>query len=233
MIDEQLDARFFDIVSAAAAGGFRLRVDGGEDESPIHRENHRHQGGMPAGVIVASPPTRMRERGLRANSPPAQPKGPLLRGSGRSPRKPRRRGYRYVMPAETQIANLLYRYAECIDPDLDERCALEHARIRIDRTATTPSMRRALRSGSPLIVLYPDGHPEPSMWSPIRSSRSTGSRHRSGRSYYTVLQQTETFRCSHCCGRYHDCFECSRHLAFFLPRLTLIDMVGDISHHLS
>ncbi|OOK64595.1 hypothetical protein BZL30_9015 [Mycobacterium kansasii] len=60
MIDEQADARIaFDIGEAPQPlGGFRLRVDGGEDEVPSTAKTTGTRCGMPAGVIVASRATR-------------------------------------------------------------------------------------------------------------------------------------------------------------------------------
>src|SRR5262249_7279526 len=64
------------------------------------------------------------------------------------------------MLAETQIANLLYRYAECIDAgDLPGAAALfEHARIRIGGEDTVDAAR-LLSIWKSLIVLHPDGTP--------------------------------------------------------------------------
>jgi hypothetical protein len=55
------------------------------------------------------------------------------------------------------------------------------------------------------------------------------------RSYYTVLQQTDEFPLQTIVtGRYHDCFErVDGQWRFSYRDLTLIDMVGDVSHHLA
>jgi hypothetical protein len=68
------------------------------------------------------------------------------------------------MLAETQIMNLLYRYAECIDAgDLAGAAALfEHARVRIggsDTEQDTIDAARLLGIWKSLIVLHPDGTP--------------------------------------------------------------------------
>jgi SnoaL-like domain len=53
--------------------------------------------------------------------------------------------------------------------------------------------------------------------------------------YYTVLQRTNEFPLQTIVtGRYHDRFECVEGQWRFSYRdLTLIDMVGDVSHHLT
>ncbi|OOK64499.1 snoaL-like domain protein [Mycobacterium kansasii] len=83
--------------------------------------------------------------------------------------------------------------------------------------------------------MYPDGTPRTKhvVTNPI--IEIDGIPTRSVRSYYTVLQQTEDFPLQAIvAGRYHDCFECVEGTWRFSYRdLTLIDMVGDISHHLS
>ena len=143
------------------------------------------------------------------------------------------------MPAQTQIANLLYRYAECVDAgELDEAAALfEHARIRIDAAGhDTIDAAGLLRIWKSLIVLYPDGTPRTKhmVTNPIIEIDGHA-RTAQCRSYYTVLQQTEDFPLQAIvAGRYNDRFECVEGSWRFSYRdLTLIDMVGDISHHLS
>ncbi|WP_239657413.1 nuclear transport factor 2 family protein [Mycobacterium riyadhense] len=99
------------------------------------------------------------------------------------------------MLAETQITNLLYRYAECIDGgDLAAAAALfEHARIRIG-TDETIDAARLLGIWKSLIVLYPDGTPRTKhlVSNPIVEVDEDAGTARC-RSYYTVLQQTEEF----------------------------------------
>jgi 3-phenylpropionate/cinnamic acid dioxygenase small subunit len=130
------------------------------------------------------------------------------------------------MPAETQITNLLYRYAECIDAgDLAGAAALfEHARIRIGSSGTaqdTIDAARLLGIWKSLIVLHPDGTPRTKHVTTnpiIEIDEEAGTA--SCRSYYTVLQQTDEVPLQTIVtGRYRD--------------LTLIDMVGDVSHHLT
>jgi 3-phenylpropionate/cinnamic acid dioxygenase small subunit len=141
------------------------------------------------------------------------------------------------MLAETQIANLLYRYAECIDTgDLAGAAALfEHARIRVGADDTIDAAR-LLGIWKSLIVLHPDGTPRTkhATTNPIiEVDEDTGTAN--CRSYYTVLQQTDEFPLQTIVtGRYHDRFErVDGQWRFSYRDLTLIDMVGDVSHHLT
>lgn len=143
------------------------------------------------------------------------------------------------MLAETQITNLLYRYAECIDAgDLPGAAALfEHARIRIGGPDTdTIDAARLLGIWKSLIVLHPDGTPRTKHVTTnpvIELDEDAGTA--SCRSYYTVLQQTDEFPLQTIVtGRYHDRFErVDGQWRFCYRDLTLIDMIGDVSHHLA
>jgi 3-phenylpropionate/cinnamic acid dioxygenase small subunit len=144
------------------------------------------------------------------------------------------------MLAETQITNLLFRYAECIDDgDLAGAAALfEHARIRIsgpDTGEDTIDAARLLGIWKSLIVLHPDGTPRTKHVTTnpiIEVDEHAGTA--SCRSYYTVLQQTDDLPLQTIVtGRYHDRFQRVDGQWRFLYRdLTLIDMVGDVSRHL-
>ena len=140
------------------------------------------------------------------------------------------------MLAETQITNLLYRYAECIDTgDLTGAAALfEHARIRVGAEGTIDAAR-LLAIWKSLIVLHPDGTPRTKhvTTSPIIEVDDADTA--SCRSYYTVLQQTDGLPLQTIvAGRYHDRFErVEGQWRFSYRDLTLIDMVGDVSHHLT
>ena len=145
------------------------------------------------------------------------------------------------MRAETQIANLLYRYAECIDAgDLAGAAELfEHARIRIggsDAEPDTVDAARLLGIWKSLIVLHADGTPRTKHVTTnpiIEIDERAGAA--SCRSYYTVLQQTDELPLQTIVtGRYHDRFECvDGRWRFCYRDLTLIDMIGDVSHHLA
>jgi 3-phenylpropionate/cinnamic acid dioxygenase small subunit len=143
------------------------------------------------------------------------------------------------MLAETQITNLLYRYAECIDAgDLAGAAALfEHASIRIGGPDTdTIDAARLLGIWKSLIVLHPDGTPRTKHVTTnpiIEIDEDAGAA--TCRSYYTVLQQTDGVPLQTIVtGRYHDRFERVDGVWRFSYRdLTLIDMVGDVSRHLT
>jgi 3-phenylpropionate/cinnamic acid dioxygenase small subunit len=143
------------------------------------------------------------------------------------------------MLADTQITNLLYRYAECIDAgDLEGAAALfEHARIRIGGPGTdTIDASRLLGIWKSLIVLHPDGTPRTKHVTTnpiIEIDEEAGTA--SCRSYYTVLQQTDELPLQTIVtGRYHDRFErVDGRWRFSYRDLTLIDMVGDVSRHLT
>ena len=141
------------------------------------------------------------------------------------------------MPAETQITNLLYLYAECIDAgDLQGAAALfEHARIRIGGPDTIDATQ-LLAIWKSLIVLHADGTPRTKHVTTnpiIEVDEDAGTA--SCRSYYTVLQQTDELALQTIVtGRYHDRFErVDGRWRYSYRDLTLIDMVGDVSHHLT
>src|ERR1700756_4041304 len=145
------------------------------------------------------------------------------------------------MLAETQIMNLLYRYAECIDAgDLAAAAALfEHARVRIggsDTDQDTIDATRLLGIWESLIVIHPDGTPRTKHVTTnpiIELDEDAGTA--SCRSYYTVLQQTDEFGPQTIVtSRSHDRFErVDGRWRFSYRDLTLIDMVGDVSQHLA
>ena len=143
------------------------------------------------------------------------------------------------MSAETQIANLLYRYAECMDSgDFTGAAALfEHARLRVggsgDGTVGAATMLAIWKSG---VMLYPDGTPRTKhvVTNPIiEVDESAGTA--SCRSYYTVMQQTDDFPLQTIVtGRYHDRFQrVDGRWRYSFRDYTMMDMVGDVSHHLS
>jgi 3-phenylpropionate/cinnamic acid dioxygenase small subunit len=144
------------------------------------------------------------------------------------------------MLAETQITNLLYRYAECIDAgDLPGAAALfEHARIRLgaDPDQGMVDAARLLEVWKSLIVLYPDGTPRTKhvVSNPIiEVDDEAGTA--TCRSYYTVFQQTDELPLQTIVtGRYHDRFaSVDGQWRYTYRDLTLIDMVGDVSRHLT
>jgi 3-phenylpropionate/cinnamic acid dioxygenase small subunit len=142
------------------------------------------------------------------------------------------------MSAETEIANLLYRYAEFMDNgDFAGAAALfEHARLRVggggDGTVDSATMLTLWRSG---VTVYPDGTPRTKhvVTNPIiEVDDSAGTA--TCRSYYTVFQQTGDFPLQPIVGgRYHDQFErVDGKWRFVFRDYSLMDMIGDVSHHL-
>lgn len=146
------------------------------------------------------------------------------------------------MSAETQIANLLYRYAEYMDSgDLAGAASLfEHARLRVGQDDApdggTVDAAAMLTFWKAMVVLYPDGTPRTKHVTTnpiIEVDDHAGTA--SCRSYYTVLQQTDGFPLQPIVvGRYHDRFQrMDGQWRFSYRDYTLIDMVGDVSHHLT
>lgn len=140
------------------------------------------------------------------------------------------------MSAETQIAHLLYIYAERMDAgDFAGAASLfEHARLRVgsgeDGTVDAAAMCKLWEQ---MVVRYPDGTPRTKhvVSNPIIDVDGDTA---SCRSYYTVFQQTDDFplQCV-VTGRYHDRFErVDGKWRFTYRDYTLIDQVGDLSHHL-
>jgi 3-phenylpropionate/cinnamic acid dioxygenase small subunit len=143
------------------------------------------------------------------------------------------------MSAETQITNLLYRYAEYMDSgDLAGAASLfEHARLRVggpgDGTVDAAAMLALWKA---TVVLYPNGTPRTKhlVTNPIvEVDEDAGTA--SCRSYYTVLQQTDDFPLQPIvAGRYHDRFErVDGAWRFCFRDYTFVDMMGDLSHHLT
>jgi 3-phenylpropionate/cinnamic acid dioxygenase small subunit len=143
------------------------------------------------------------------------------------------------MSAETQIANLLYRYAECMDSgDFAGAASLfEHARLRVggggDGAIDAATMLAIWKS---TVILYPDGTPHTKhvITNPIIEVDETAGT-ASCRSYYTVIQQTDDFPLQTIVtGRYHDRFQrVEGRWRYSFRDYSLMDMIGDVSHHLS
>jgi 3-phenylpropionate/cinnamic acid dioxygenase small subunit len=143
------------------------------------------------------------------------------------------------MSAETEIANLLYRYAERVDSgDFAGASALfEHARLRVapgpDGTVGAATIAAIWKS---TVMTYPDGTPRTKhvITNPIiEVDETTGTA--TCRSYYTVMQQTNDFPLQAIVtGRYHDQFVLvDGRWRYAFRDYSLIDMIGDVSHHLN
>jgi 3-phenylpropionate/cinnamic acid dioxygenase small subunit len=142
------------------------------------------------------------------------------------------------MSAETQIANLLYRYAECMDSgDLAGAASLfEHARIRVGGTDQTIDATTMLKFWRAAVLLHQDGTPRTKhlVTNPIiEVDDDAGTA--SCRSCFTVMQQIDGFPLQTIVtGRYHDEFERVAGVWRYSFRdYRLIDMVGDVSRHLT
>jgi 3-phenylpropionate/cinnamic acid dioxygenase small subunit len=146
------------------------------------------------------------------------------------------------MPSpETEITNLLYQYAECVDSgDFDGAASLfEHAQLRVgpdDGPNDIVNVDRILALWRRMIIVYPDGTPRTKhmVTNPIVEV-DEGAGTATCRSYYTVLQRTDDFPLQVVVtGRYDDRFErVDGRWRFCYRDYTKIDQVGDISHHLS
>lgn len=142
------------------------------------------------------------------------------------------------MLAETQIANLLYRYAECMDNgDLAEAASLfEHARLRVGGTDRTIDATTMLKFWKGAVLLHPDGTPRTKhlVTNPIIEVDDDAGTARC-RSCFTVMQQADGFPLQTIVtGRYHDEFErVGGSWRYSFRDFRLIDMVGDVSRHLT
>lgn len=134
------------------------------------------------------------------------------------------------------IANLLYRYAECIDDGrLEDAAALfRHARIKLRDGAALLDADALLALWRKIVVLHPDGTPRTQhmIGNPIfEVDEAAGTA--TARSRYTVFQATDTFRLQAVvCGRYHDAFERGEGHWRFTLREYRLDLAGDTSAHI-
>ena len=142
--------------------------------------------------------------------------------------------------AAVAITNLLATYAECIDTgDLDGAARLfTHAQIKvgvgpgggtlIDSVALLDVWRKN-------VIIHADGTPRTKH---VITNANIDVDEIGGeatcRSYYTVFQQLEGFALQPIiAGRYHDRFECVEGRWRFCERLEYLDLVGDLSRHLT
>lgn len=136
-----------------------------------------------------------------------------------------------------EIERLIMAYAERVDRgDFAGVAALfEHATYRADQGEVTMEQHGSdavQRTFEGLVRRYPDGTPRTkhvttNVMIEIEGDSATS------RSYYTVLQQTETLPLQPIiAGRYHDRFERVDGRWRFADRLIYSDLVGDLSQHL-
>lgn len=141
------------------------------------------------------------------------------------------------MSPETQITNLLYRYAELMDAG-----ELEHVSALFDHAEVTLGGGRVVQGAAPLLEqwrafvrIHPCGTPRTKHVitnAIVEVDDIAGTA--SCRSTYTVFQQTEALPLQAiCAGRYHDTFVRVDGAWRFATRdYSLLDMIGNLSQHL-
>ena len=144
------------------------------------------------------------------------------------------------MSSETEICNLLFRYAELIDAGRFEQIADElftHARLIVgpEGTASVDAAGMVELFRNTTIRYDDDGttHTKHVITNPIiEVDEDSGTA--TCRSYYTVFQQTETLPLQPIVsGRYHDRFDRVDGVWRFSQRdYTMVDLLGDVSQHL-
>ena len=137
----------------------------------------------------------------------------------------------------TQVANLIARYAELIDSgDFDGVAELlGDAGVGAGDGSTLLTGRKALAGlFTSTTRLYPDGTPGTKHVTTnllLEVDEEAGSA--TARSYWTVLQAVPGLPLQPIlAGRYHDRFECREGVWRFTERRYLVDLVGDVSHHM-
>ena len=139
-----------------------------------------------------------------------------------------------------EITNLLHHYAELMDGGNFEGCAalFTNAAIILDRSPDAPPVDAATmlalwQSG---VIVYDDGTPRTRhlVTNPILAIDEKGGT-ATCRSTYTVFQQIPGSELRPVAsGRYHDRFERVDGIWRFSERdFTMLDLVGDLSHHLT
>jgi 3-phenylpropionate/cinnamic acid dioxygenase small subunit len=140
---------------------------------------------------------------------------------------------------EVAVTNVLYRYAEMIDAGRFEDMAGELFRYAEFVIAPPPTARLDGEAMARLLVAttmrHADGTPRTKhvITNPIvEVDEEAGTA--TCRSYYTVLQQTDTLTLQPIvAGRYHDKFGRIDGEWWFTERdYTMLDMIGDVSQHL-
>jgi 3-phenylpropionate/cinnamic acid dioxygenase small subunit len=143
-----------------------------------------------------------------------------------------------VSDSAVQIANLLYRYAECMDSgDWEGVGALfRHARLKTRDSDDPLDATQFLQLLNRYVKRYPCGTPRTRhvVTNPVIEIDEQAHR-ATVRSYYTVLQATEGLPLQViAAGRYHDAFErVDGAWRFSFRDYSLLDMAGDLRHHLN
>jgi hypothetical protein len=137
----------------------------------------------------------------------------------------------------TQVANLIARYAELIDSGDFDGVAdlLGEAGVGAGDGSTLLTGRKAMAGlFTSTTRLYPDGtpgtkHVTTNLLLELDEEAGSGT----ARSYWTVLQAVPGLPLQPIlAGRYHDRFERREGVWRFTERRYLVDLVGDVSHHM-
>ena len=137
------------------------------------------------------------------------------------------------------ISNVMFRYAELIDQgDFGGAGALfTHGRFRAitpDGIRTAEGADAITRQLASTVRRYGDGTPRTRHITTnliVESGAEPDTM--TCRSYFTVLQSVEGFHLVPViAGRYHDTFVLRDGAWWFLDRLVMPDLIGDLSHHL-
>ncbi len=135
----------------------------------------------------------------------------------------------------TEIANLLYRYAELMDAGELEAAAELFRHARMKSGGTLLDSAGMLENWRRYVKIHPCGTPRTKhvITNPIIEVDEAANT-ASCRSYYTVLQATDAVPLQViAAGRYHDEFERAEGKWRFSYRdYTLFDLQGDLSDHL-
>jgi 3-phenylpropionate/cinnamic acid dioxygenase small subunit len=135
----------------------------------------------------------------------------------------------------TEIANLLYRYAELMDAGELVAVAELFRHAQIATAAGLLDHRQMLAQWQRVVKIYPCGTPRTKhvVTNPIIEIDETANTARC-RSYYSVLQATDNFPLQVvAAGRYHDEFQRSDNTWRFSFRdYSLFDLQGNLDGHL-
>lgn len=139
------------------------------------------------------------------------------------------------MSSASEITRLLYVYAERLDlGDFAGVAALfEHATYRSNAGGHHVGSAGVLAVLERMVQCY-DGVPRTKhVVTNVLIDLDAGQQTASARSYFTVFQATDGLPLQAViCGRYHDRFERAGDGWRFTDRLILVDLLGDLRHHL-
>lgn len=140
-----------------------------------------------------------------------------------------------AQPSHQAIANLIYRYAECVDN-------ADFAGIRdLFAAAAFTGSGGTLRGGDAIaamfektVIVHGDGTPRTKHVTTnlaIEVDEEAGTA--TSRAYYTVLQAVPALPLQPiACGTYTDTFARHEHTWHFTERRITLDLAGDVTHHL-